>query len=105
VSTITAILGALAGLIGSWKTPTNVENDIADGVLLLTQAQNVDPSLAVGGVVLKYVQQVATSYANLTNDQAALVATVPAAFAGESDAIVVIALRQSSALAKQLLGL
>jgi hypothetical protein len=102
---IAQIIAALAVLVSQWKPTDSITNDIADGIAVLAAIETVDPGLALAGGVLQTLTKIEASYANLVNDQAALVGTVAADFDGQADKVVVLALRESSPLAKQLLGL
>lgn len=99
---IAAIIAVLAAVEGG-KPLNSVANDVQD-------AANLIDVLAKSGVniapnVLKIVQSTSAGEANLEAGQAAVVGTVGAQFNGQDDKVVILAVRQSSDLAKQLLGL
>jgi hypothetical protein len=102
---IAKVIAAIAELVASWKPTDSITNDIADGIALLAAIETVDPGLAIAGGILQVLTKEESQYSNLVNDQAALVGTVGATFDGQADKVVVLALRESSPLAKQLLGL
>lgn len=103
---IKAIAGILLNLALSWKPTDNIENDIADGILVLAGYNQLAPGNAMANAVFKAIGTDATSLANLNNGQAALVGTVGGVeHNGAPDKIVVVAMYESSAVAKQVLGL
>lgn len=72
--TIQTILSALVNLISNWKAPTNLQNDIEDGVLLLSSVPQLTQGSVIAGVAKKIVSQAQAGLANLEAGQAATVA-------------------------------
>lgn len=73
--TISTIIGALVALVEGWKAPVNVESDLADAVLALTEVNSVSSSV-FGAAALKIVQKTQAGFDNLQAGQAATVATI-----------------------------
>jgi len=73
--TITTIISALVSIIGTWKTPNNLENDLSDAVHALGTVSQVEPGIPFVGAALKFVNQAQAGVHNLETGQAATVAT------------------------------
>lgn len=101
---IANIIAALVAFINSLKTPNSVQNDISDAIAVLALIEGIDPGLALAGGALQVVQKIEAENNDLTNNQAALLGTVGASFNGQPDKVMVLAIRESSPLAKQLFG-
>ena len=99
---LTAIFAAVLNEVANFKPTTNIGNVISDLILTLGNLQGAGVSLPEA--VLADVNGTAAGVANLAGDQAALVGTVPASFNGQHDNVLIVAVRESSPLAKQLLG-
>lgn len=97
--TIQTIVAALVALVSSWKTPNNLDNDIADALLALSTAQGVSPS-AFGSAALKFVQRTEAGIQNVESGQAATLATFSE---GGADYSVVVV--KNGGAAAQTLGL
>lgn len=91
--TIQAIGAFLLSLIASWKNPTNVANDLTDMFLVAETASSLTHS-PLAGAVVKKINSVAASAANLASGQLAAAFVVPATFDGEADEVLVFAVRQ-----------
>lgn len=101
---ITQLVAAISAIIASWKPTDSIQNDIADAITILATVEGVEPGLAFAQAGLQVMQKLDTEYTDLVNNQAALLGTVGATFNGQADKVMVLAIRESSPLAKQLLG-
>jgi hypothetical protein len=98
------IIQPIVNLLSVLKSPNSIQNDVADGIAILSTVEGIDPGLALAAGTLKALENINTEYTDLVNNQAALVGTVGATFDGMADKVMVFAIRESSPLAKQLFG-
>lgn len=101
---IAALVAALAQIVADWKPTNSIQNDIADAITILATVEGVEPGLAFAQGALQVMEKLETEYTDLTNNQAALLGTAGATFNGQADKVMLIAIRESSPIAKQLFG-
>lgn len=88
--TIQLIISGLTAVIAGWAPTTSLLNDIADGILLLTEAHSALPGNALITAVLKTVNKTSAGILNIASGQAAYVGSEVVSFPGYGDDEVVV---------------